>query len=95
MNRLATLFRQKQAGILSVYFCAGHPHSDSTLPVLRALQQGGADLVEVGIPLQRPAGRWPYDTGCFIGCAQAGHEPSLACGLLPRSAVRESSGFFS
>ena len=43
MNRLATLFRQKQAGILSVYFCAGHPHSDSTLPVLRALQQGGAD----------------------------------------------------
>lgn len=59
MNRLATLFRQKQAGILSVYFCAGHPHPDSTLSVLRALQQGGVDLVEVGIPFSDPLADGP------------------------------------
>ena len=37
MNNITQLFKQKQNNILSVYFCAGHPHLDSTMPILRAL----------------------------------------------------------
>ena len=51
MNRINQLFQQKQSGLLDIYFCAGYPHLESTVPTLEALQDGGIDLVEIGIPL--------------------------------------------
>ena len=59
MNRFKTLFEKKQRGLLSVYFCAGHPTADSTLDILTALQEGGADMVEVGIPFSDPLADGP------------------------------------
>ena len=58
-SRLHDLFNRKQRGILSVYFCAGHPTLNSTLPILEALQQGGIDMVEVGIPFSDPLADGP------------------------------------
>lgn len=54
MNRIDHLFETKQKGILSVYFTAGYPRLEDTLPVLRELQAGGIDMVEVGIPFSDP-----------------------------------------
>lgn len=54
MNRIDHLFETKQNGILSVYFTAGYPALEDTLPVLRELQAGGIDMVEVGIPFSDP-----------------------------------------
>lgn len=54
MNRIDHLFETKQKDILSVYFTAGYPRLDDTLPVLRELQAGGIDMVEVGIPFSDP-----------------------------------------
>ncbi len=54
MNRINELFQRKQNNILSVYFTAGFPQLEDTLPVLRALQSHGVDLVEVGIPFSDP-----------------------------------------
>ena len=45
--------------LLSVYFCAGHPTLDSTLPILQALQDEGIDLVEIGIPFSDPMADGP------------------------------------
>jgi len=60
MNRINQLFQAKpQGGILSVYFCAGCPTTDGTLDVLRALQAGGVDMVEVGIPFSDPLADGP------------------------------------
>lgn len=59
MNRIKQLFETKQKGILSVYFCAGHPHLDGTQETLRALQQGGVDMVEIGIPFSDPLADGP------------------------------------
>jgi tryptophan synthase alpha chain len=54
MNRITRLFKEKGRGILSIYFTAGFPALDDTLPILRALQEGGADLVEIGMPFSDP-----------------------------------------
>ncbi len=39
---------------MSVYFTAGYPQLDDTLPILDALQANGVDLVEIGIPFSDP-----------------------------------------
>lgn len=54
MNRIDHLFNTKKSGILSVYFTAGYPALEETMPVLRELQNGGIDMVEVGIPFSDP-----------------------------------------
>ncbi len=59
MNRISTLFQKKHSGIFSVYFCAGHPTPDSTVRTLQALQAGGADLVEIGVPFSDPMADGP------------------------------------
>lgn len=59
MNRINQLFQEKQSGILSIYFCAGDPTPDSTLPTLQALQAAGIDLVEIGVPFSDPMADGP------------------------------------
>ncbi len=59
MNRIEKLFSEKNKNILNVYCTAGYPRLDSTLEVLDALQQHGADMVEVGIPYSDPLADGP------------------------------------
>ena len=57
MNRITGLFQNKSEydnGLLNVYFTAGFPKLDDTVKVLTALQDGGADLVEIGMPYSDP-----------------------------------------
>jgi len=54
MNRINQLFQSKKENILSVYFTAGFPKLDDTLPTLKCLQENGVDLVEVGVPFSDP-----------------------------------------
>ncbi len=59
MNRLEQLFKTKKEGILSVYFTAGYPKPDDTIPVICELEAQGADLIEVGIPFSDPMADGP------------------------------------
>lgn len=54
MNRLTTLFREKPHKVLSVYYTAGFPNLYDTLPIAQALQAGGVDMIEIGIPFSDP-----------------------------------------
>jgi len=54
MNRINKLFEQKKENILSVYFTAGFPKLEDTVPTLECLQANGVDLVEVGVPFSDP-----------------------------------------
>ena len=58
-NRINQLFDKKKNGILSVYFCAGAPQGSNTHETLRALQAGGIDQVEIGIPFSDPLADGP------------------------------------
>lgn len=58
-NRIRALFSRKRNNILSVYYTAGFPDRESTIPVALALEQGGADLIEIGIPFSDPVADGP------------------------------------
>ena len=45
--------------MLSIYFSAGHPNLEDTLPILRALQSSGVDMVEIGLPFSDPLADGP------------------------------------
>jgi tryptophan synthase alpha chain len=59
MSRIENLFKKKQNRILNVYCTAGYPHLNSTLQVMKALQQNGADLIELGMPYSDPLADGP------------------------------------
>ncbi|MCF8345814.1 MAG: tryptophan synthase subunit alpha [Bacteroidales bacterium] len=54
MNRIDQLFQQKKEGILSIYMTAGFPELDDTVEVMKAVQEGGADMIELGMPFSDP-----------------------------------------
>ena len=59
MNRINQLFERKEKNILSVYFVAGAPELDNTVPVIGALAEAGVDMVEIGIPFSDPMADGP------------------------------------
>ena len=54
MNRLDQLFAAKKNNVLNIYCTAGYPQLNSTVEVLHALQNNGADLIEIGMPYSDP-----------------------------------------
>lgn len=59
MNRIDQLFLNKNKNILSIYFTAGFPQVNDFSTILNALQNNGADLVEIGIPYSDPLADGP------------------------------------
>ena len=54
MNRISALFSKASEPILNVYTTAGFPHFEDTMTVLTALQTGGVDIIEIGMPYSDP-----------------------------------------
>lgn len=59
MSRIADLFQRKNQRILNIYCTAGYPNLDSTLKVMKALQDNGADMIELGMPYSDPLADGP------------------------------------
>lgn len=56
---LNELFEQNKRNLLNIYFTAGFPQLNSLPLVLNALEEAGADLVEIGIPYSDPMSDGP------------------------------------
>ncbi|MDP4150759.1 MAG: tryptophan synthase subunit alpha [Bacteroidota bacterium] len=59
MSRINKLFESKNKEVLNMYCTAGYPRLDSTLEIMAALQEGGADLIELGMPYSDPLADGP------------------------------------
>ncbi len=59
MNRLESHFQKNNKDILNIYFTAGYPSLEDTLPTILALAKAGADLIEIGIPFSDPMADGP------------------------------------
>lgn len=62
MNRIDKTLHQLQASrkkMLSPYITAGDPHPELTVPLMHALVEGGADILELGIPFTDPMAEGP------------------------------------
>ena len=62
-SRISKAFKDRSmgenSGFLNVYCTAGYPNLDSTLTVMKALQDNGADLIELGMPYSDPLADGP------------------------------------
>lgn len=85
MNRIDELFQRKREKILSVYCTAGFPEAGSTLPVMQALQDAGADMIELGMPYSDPLADGPV--------IQASSAKAIASGMTIRRLFDDLRGF--
>ena len=82
MSRLGPLFEQlKSEGRRAVipYLVAGDPNEDLTVPLMHALVDAGADIIEVGVPFSDPMSEGPT--------IQKGHERALEGGTSLKSTL--------
>lgn len=59
MSRVAELFKRKHERILNIYCTAGYPQLDSTLKIMKSVQDNGADIIELGMPYSDPLADGP------------------------------------
>jgi tryptophan synthase alpha chain len=59
MNRINKLFTQKKGNILNIYFTAGFPKLNDTTTIIEALQNSGANIIEIGMPYSDPVADGP------------------------------------
>ena len=72
MERFAALRRQRRRALV-VYVTAGHPDPTRSLELLGALDDAGADVIEVGVPFSDPMADGPV--------IQASSQRALALGM--------------
>lgn len=72
MSRINDLFNRKKERVLNVYCTAGYPQLNSTLEVMKALQQSGADLIELGMPYSDPLADGPVIQASSTKALQSG-----------------------
>ena len=58
MNRIDKIFLKKKK-LISIYFTAGYPNLNDTIPLLKKLQKAGVDIVEIGLPFSDPLADGP------------------------------------
>jgi len=85
MNRINELFEQKKSKILSIYCTAGYPHLESTIPVMKALQDNGVDMIELGMPYSDPLADGPV--------IQAASSKAIANGMTLEKLFEQLRGF--
>jgi tryptophan synthase alpha chain len=79
------LFAAKKERVLNVYCTAGYPELNSTLPVMKALQANGADLIELGMPYSDPLADGPV--------IQASSSKALANGMTIATLFKQLKDF--
>lgn len=58
MNRIQqSLLEGKK--LLSIYFTAGYPSLNDTVPIIKELEQNGVDMIEIGLPFSDPLADGP------------------------------------
>jgi tryptophan synthase alpha chain len=83
-NTFATLAVQGRKALIP-FITAGDPHPDMTLPLMRALVAGGADIIELGVPFSDPMADGPT--------IQRASERALAHGMSLRRVLSLVSEF--
>jgi tryptophan synthase alpha chain len=58
MNRITKKLRE-DGKLLSIYFTAGYPEIEDTVPIIKALERNGVDMIEIGLPFSDPLADGP------------------------------------
>lgn len=58
MNRIEQMLKADKK-LLSIYFTAGYPQLEDTVPIITALEESGVDFIEIGLPFSDPLADGP------------------------------------
>ncbi len=58
MNRVNQKLREDKK-LLSIYFTAGYPNLEDTVPIIQELEKNGVDMIEIGLPFSDPLADGP------------------------------------
>ncbi|WP_299124083.1 tryptophan synthase subunit alpha [uncultured Winogradskyella sp.] len=58
MNRINQKLKEDKK-LLSIYFTAGYPNIEDTVPVIKNLEKSGVDMIEIGLPFSDPLADGP------------------------------------
>ncbi len=62
-NRITKLFASGKKNVLNIFFTAGYPTLEDTVDILKALQDNGVDMIEIGMPYSDPLAEGPVIQG--------------------------------
>ncbi len=85
MSRTEKKFKEKGRHLLNVYCTAGYPLLHSTVEVMKALQEHGADIIELGMPYSDPLADGPV--------IQHSSSVALANGMTIKKLFEQLKGF--
>jgi len=85
MSRVAELFKRKHERILNIYCTAGYPQLNSTLKIMKSVQDNGADIIELGMPYSDPLADGPV--------IQASSTIAIANGMTIKKLFEQLKGF--
>src|SRR6059058_2984981 len=75
---------------LATYVMAGDPDPETSLAVLKALPQAGADIVELGLPFTDPMADGPAIQAAGLRALKAGQNTSRTLDLVRRFRARDA-----
>jgi tryptophan synthase alpha chain len=58
MNRITKKLKE-EGKLLSIYFTAGYPQLEDTVPIIQELERNGVDMIEIGLPFSDPLADGP------------------------------------
>ena len=64
-KKLQTLQEKKEKAFIT-YITAGLPDMDHCAKLIRAQEEAGLDILELGIPFSDPAADGPVSSGCVL-----------------------------
>src|SRR5438105_14595077 len=76
-----TMKAEQRTGLIA-FITAGYPTIEATLELVPALIQGGADLIELGIPFSDPLAEGPTIQKSSFKALENGVTPAVCLGLL-------------
>jgi len=85
MSRIKNLFQKKSSAVLNIYCTAGYPQLNSKIEIMKALQENGADIIELGMPYSDPLADGPV--------IQQSSSIALANGMTIKKLIEQLKGF--
>jgi tryptophan synthase alpha chain len=79
--------RKKNQRALVCYVTAGHPDREHSLETLRALEEGGADIIELGVPFSDPIADGPIIQESSYAALQRGMNYDGVLELIQRASL--------
>jgi len=82
--------KNRNEGALIAYVAGGDPRPEDTLDVVEALIDGGADIIELGIPFSDPVADGPTIQAATVRALKAGTKPKMVLEMVSEVKDRHS-----